>query len=166
MVGCGATGRLVLHLEKVSKLKGENNIISFMAGGDAAVIKSIEAVEDYEELGKKHLNEFPIKKEDLIIGVTEGGETSYVIGAVKAAIDLTDNAPFILYCNDDEELVNTCSRSKSFIQDKRIKNISLNVGPMALAAPLECKHQQYCIWHSEKVYLIYAHKKYFKPMKK
>ena len=60
LVGCGATGRLVLHLEKVSKLKGKI-IISFMAGGDAAVIKSIEAVEDYED-GEKHLKVFCKKR--------------------------------------------------------------------------------------------------------
>ncbi len=133
LVGCGATGRIVLHIEKYARMKGMGNVFSLMAGGDAALIKSIELVEDFELLGKKHLEEFNPTKDDLVIGVTEGGETSYVIGAVNAGIEFCKNDPFILYCNDDDELIKTCERSKKFINDKKINNISLNIGPMALA---------------------------------
>ena len=133
LVGCGATGRLVLHLEKVARMQGRRNIFSLMAGGDAALIKSIESVEDSEEFGAKHLREFSIKEGDIVIGVTEGGETSYVIGAIKEGFKITKKNPFILYCNSDEELISTCERSRWIIENKQIQNISLNVGPMALA---------------------------------
>jgi len=133
LVGCGATGRLVLHLEKYARMQSIDNIFSLMAGGDAALIKSIELVEDFESLGKKHLMEFNPSPSDLVIGVTEGGETSYVIGAVMAARDICKRAPYILYCNDDQDLIATCERSKKFIEDENIKNISINIGPMALA---------------------------------
>ena len=127
LVGCGATGRIVLHIEKYARMKGLGNVYSLMAGGDAALIKSIELVEDFESLGKKHLEEFNPTADDLVIGVTEGGETSYVIGAVNAGKELCKSKPFILYCNDDDELIKTCERSKKFINDKQINNISLNL---------------------------------------
>ena len=118
-MGCGATGRIVLHIEKYARMKGLGNVYSLMAGGDAALIKSIELVEDFESLGRKHLEEFNPSEDDLVIGVTEGGETSYVIGAVNAGKELCKSKPFILYCNDDDELIKTCERSKKFIGDKK-----------------------------------------------
>lgn len=64
--GCGATGRLSLALEALwnieIKEKYENSnpalykelkgrIVSFMAGGDVALIKSVEDFEDHPEFG-------------------------------------------------------------------------------------------------------------------
>ena len=43
IVGCGATGRLALSIEKLFReQRGTDQVISFMAGGDYALIKSIE----------------------------------------------------------------------------------------------------------------------------
>ena len=68
----------------------------------------------------------------MVIGVTEGGETSYVIGAVTHGADIGAKAT-ILYCNDDDQIYSTCLRCAEFIDNPKIENISLNVGPMALA---------------------------------
>ena len=63
--GCGATGRLSLVLEALwrhdvreNKMKGwEDKVVSFMAGGDAALIKSIEDFEDHPEFAEEQLKE-------------------------------------------------------------------------------------------------------------
>ena len=56
LCGCGATGRLSLTLETLWRdLHPEpelhDRVISFMAGGDIALIKAIEEFEDFPEYG-------------------------------------------------------------------------------------------------------------------
>jgi hypothetical protein len=41
------------------------------------------------------------KDNDLLIGSTEGGETSWVIGAVWKSTEITHRKPYILYGNTD-----------------------------------------------------------------
>lgn len=59
MCGCGATGRLSLVLETLFRQKFGNTdkVISFMAGGDFALIKSVESFEDRTEYGERQLME-------------------------------------------------------------------------------------------------------------
>ena len=76
--GCGATGRLSLTIETLWRQvhhgeKNENRVFSFMAGGDVALIRSIENFEDYPEYGARQLLEAGFKDGDLLIGTTEGG---------------------------------------------------------------------------------------------
>ena len=97
------------------------------------MIQSLEKAEDYPEFGKKHLIEANLKPEDLVVGITEGGETSYVIGAVNFASEFCHNNPFIIYCNEDPILEMLTTRSANFINNKKIKNISIPVWPMALS---------------------------------
>jgi len=89
--GCGSTGRLSLTIEtiwrQVQKDKPmENRVFSFMSGGDVALIRSIENFEDYTEFGARQLVEAGFKDGDLLVGITEGGETPIVIGAVEEAL--------------------------------------------------------------------------------
>lgn len=44
-----------------------------MAGGDAALIKSIEDFEDHPEFAEQQLIQLGFKENDLLIGSTEGG---------------------------------------------------------------------------------------------
>jgi N-acetylmuramic acid 6-phosphate etherase len=86
--GCGATGRLSLTIETLWRQvhrgeKIENRVFSFMAGGDVALIRSIENFEDFPDYGARQLLEAGFKDGDLLIGTTEGGETPFVIGAVE-----------------------------------------------------------------------------------
>ncbi len=138
LCGCGATGRLSLALETIWRHKHENHgglkerVVSFMAGGDVALIHSVEKFEDFPEFGERQLMELGFKEGDLLISTTEGGETPFVIGATEAAARVSSNSPFFLYCNPDDILMATAERSKKVIENPKINKINLTVGPMAL----------------------------------
>jgi N-acetylmuramic acid 6-phosphate etherase len=135
--GCGATGRLSLTIETLWRQVHEHDyfsdrVFSFMAGGDVALIRSIENFEDFTRYGARQLLEAGYKRGDLLIGTTEGGETPFVIGAVEKAVQLTGRKPFFLYCNPDNLLYTAAERSKLVIQNPDIEKINLTVGPMAV----------------------------------
>jgi N-acetylmuramic acid 6-phosphate etherase len=135
--GCGATGRLSLTIETLWRQvhQGEdveNRIFSFMAGGDVALIRSIENFEDFPHYGARQLLEAGFKDGDLLIGTTEGGETPFVIGAVEKAAEISERKPFFLYCNPDDLLCEAAERSKRVIENRDIEKINLTVGPMAV----------------------------------
>jgi N-acetylmuramic acid 6-phosphate etherase len=136
--GCGATGRLALACEVLWRSIHGNDemgerVIGFMAGGDIALIKSIENFEDHPEFGARQLVELGFKNGDLLIACTEGGETPYVIGVTLKAASISDQPPIFLYCNPDDILRKTAQRSREIIDNEGIKKINLTVGPMALA---------------------------------
>ncbi|MFA6235742.1 MAG: hypothetical protein WC635_00335 [Bacteriovorax sp.] len=138
LCGCGATGRLSLALETIWRDQHENDpslreqIISFMAGGDVALIHSVEKFEDFPEFGERQLVELGFREGDMLVSCTEGGETPFVIGATEAAEKISRRPPYFLYCNPDDILIQTAERSKNIIENPRIKKINLTVGPMAL----------------------------------
>ncbi len=138
LVGCGATGRLSLALETLWRHKYKNSedykdkVVSFMAGGDVALIHSIEKFEDFPEYGVRQLVELQFSGNDLLIATTEGGETPFVIGATNFAAENSKHSPYFLYCNPDDILIETVERSKEVILNPKIKKVNLSVGPMAL----------------------------------
>ena len=137
LCGCGATGRLSLTIETLWRQINqndaiENRVFSFMAGGDVALIRSIENFEDYQQYGARQLLEAGFKDGDLLIGTTEGGETPFVIGAVEKAAQISKRKPFFLYCNPDDLLCLVAERSKRVIANPDIEKINLTVGPMAV----------------------------------
>lgn len=134
MCGCGATGRLSLVLETLFRQEfGQTSqVISFMAGGDFALIKSVESFEDKTEYGERQLMELGFGPNDLLLASTEGGETPFVIGACNKAAAVSSRAPYFLYCNPDEVLM-PIHRSREVIENKKIKKINLTVGPMAIS---------------------------------
>lgn len=135
LCGCGATGRLALTLETLFRKSfpaNSNQIVSFMAGGDYALIKSVESFEDNAEFGARQLAELGFKNGDLLISSSEGGETNFVIGATIAASKKSTNKPYFLFCNPKRELRNI-TRSANIFSNKSIRSYSLPVGPMALS---------------------------------
>jgi N-acetylmuramic acid 6-phosphate etherase len=135
--GCGATGRLSLTIETLWRQLHANDalkdrVFSFMAGGDVALIRSIENFEDFPHFGARQLVEAGFKDGDLLIGTTEGGETPFVIGAVEKAVTLSSRKPYFLYCNPDGLLCKAAERSKLVLENQRIEKINLTVGPMAV----------------------------------
>lgn len=137
LCGCGSTGRLSMALEfiwrninKGNKLK--NSVIGFMAGGDVALINSIEQFEDYPEYGARQLRELGFGERDLFIGITEGGETPFVIGATEESLKYSSRKPFFLYCNPDDVLIKSAIRSEKVIRNFQIIKVNLDVGPMAI----------------------------------
>jgi N-acetylmuramic acid 6-phosphate etherase len=139
--GCGATGRLSLTLETLWREEMASRgsadrierVVSFMAGGDYAIVRSIENFEDHPEYGARQLHDLGFGEDDLMIGTTEGGETPFVIGAVEEAARVSKRAPYMLFCNPADLLARTVERSRSVIENRGIHSIALETGPMALA---------------------------------
>lgn len=104
-----------------------------MAGGDAALIKSVEDFEDHPEFAEKQLEELGFGENDLMVGSTEGGETWWVIGSVLKSTQISKRKPYILYGNSDEVLSKNIERSREFIQNEQVIKINMNVGSMAIA---------------------------------
>lgn len=138
LAGCGATGRLSLSLEVFCReglvpAAYAERVIAFMAGGDAALIRSIEGFEDFPEYGARQLEELGFGAQDLLIAATEGGETPWVIGATEAAARLSQHRPWFVYCNPDASLMAQVERSRRVLCHPGICKWDLAVGPMAIA---------------------------------
>jgi N-acetylmuramic acid 6-phosphate etherase len=138
LCGCGATGRLSLTLEVLWRQQASpplrDSVVGFMAGGDVALISSVENFEDSPEFGVRQLKDLGFQKGDLLISNTEGGETPFVIGAVEFAASYSKwRKPFFMYCNPDDALKNHVERSRRVLEDKDIEKINLSVGPMAIS---------------------------------
>lgn len=135
LCGCGATGRLSLSLEFLWRQHkpDSNSVISFIAGGDTALVNSIEGFEDYAEYGVEHLTSLGFSENDLLICSSEGGETSFVIGATEKAAAVSKRKPYFLYCNPRELLIEQIERSRNILLNPKIHSICLDVGPMALS---------------------------------
>jgi N-acetylmuramic acid 6-phosphate etherase len=138
LTGCGSTGRLSLACESLwrkekSGTAWEDRVIAFMAGGDIAMVRSVESFEDHPEYGVRQLEESGFQEGDLLIATTEGGETPFVIGATERASEISSRAPFFLYCNPDTILASVASRSAQVLGNAQIEKICLSTGPMALS---------------------------------
>jgi len=135
--GCGATGRLAISMEKLyremhCKELGEDQVVGFMAGGDYALISAVESFEDNFEYGEKQLLELGFTQDDLLLSVSEGGETNFVIGTANKAAIVSKHSPYFIYCNPDCELKGI-KRSQGIITNSDIVKLNLNVGAMAIS---------------------------------
>jgi N-acetylmuramic acid 6-phosphate etherase len=158
MCGCGATGRLSLVLETLFRQKfGQTSqVVSFMAGGDFALIKSVESFEDKTDYGQRQLMELGFGPNDLLLASTEGGETPFVIGAANKAAEVSTRNPYFLYCNPDEVLM-PILRSKEVIENKKIKKMNLTIGPMAISGSTRMQSST-ALMLGIGVGLLYRHK--------
>ena len=138
--GCGSTGRLAVLLESIWRrawsAPGHAKIASLargiITGGDRALIRSVESFEDYEEFGREQTRELALRPGDLFVAISEGGETSSVIGTARQALD--DGCEvFFLFNNPADLLRRRIERSRTIIDDPRVTAIDLTTGPMALA---------------------------------
>lgn len=131
--GCGATGRLAISLEKIFReMFQSESVIGFMAGGDYALVHSVESFEDSSLYGKRQLQDLGFSEGDFLLGVTEGGETSFVIGTVEMATELSSLSPYFIYCNPDHEL-KMIKRSSQIIANSKVCKLNLTIGPMAIS---------------------------------
>jgi N-acetylmuramic acid 6-phosphate etherase len=164
--GCGATGRLAKQMESTfwrpfwRKVKAdgkiwkkaasripagaaiEDSLVGEMTGADRALISSLEGFEDLQLIGRLQLRDRGIEKGDVVICVTEGGETSSVIGTVLAALDEWKSLPgydpaesrkslYFVYNNPDDRLL-PFDRSRSVLLEPGITKINLTTGPQAI----------------------------------
>ena len=141
LCGCGATGRLSISLEtlwreetaRTSRHDLANKVISFIAGGDFALVRSIDNFEDHPEFGARQLHDLGFADGDLLIANTEGGETPFVIGATEEAARSGGRQPYFLFCNPASILRVTAERSRRVLDNPLIHSISIPTGPMALS---------------------------------
>ncbi len=162
--GCGATGRLAKQMESAfwrpfwrkvradgeawPKLTGrlsaavEDELIGEMTGADRALISSLEGFEDLQLIGRLQLRDRGVGRGDVVICVTEGGETSSVIGTILAAHDQWTAKPgydpavsrknlYFVYNNPDERL-RPFERSRKVLEEPGITKINLTTGPQAI----------------------------------
>jgi len=156
--GCGSTGRLSIQLASIwrdfwqqgrsrgkaahSKLElapppggggkeFENRAFPVMAGGDFALIKAVEGFEDFTAFGKKQIGDLGVGNKDVVFAITEGGETSFVIGTAWQGVAVGAKVYFV-YNNPDNILCEQVERSREVIQDARIEKINLTTGPMGI----------------------------------
>jgi len=145
--GCGATGRLAISLESIWREQcllqrkslsptthpWQERVFGFIAGGDFALVKSIENFEDHPEYGVRQLQDLGFTKNDLLIAVTEGGETPFVIGTAEYAAELSLRSPHFIFCNPPELLKKTTERSHKILENPKVRSLFINTGPMALS---------------------------------
>ena len=162
--GCGATGRLAKQMEstfwrpfwrKIKERKKiwlkikphlgeyiEDRLIGEMTGADRALISSLEGFEDLQLIGRLQLEDRKIKKGDVVFCVTEGGETSSVIGTILAALEQwkkeKDYKPeksrsklFFVYNNPETRLL-PFERSRKILEEPGISKINLTTGPQGI----------------------------------
>ena len=109
----------------------EDRTFSVMAGGDYALIKSVEGFEDFAAFGKQQMADLGVSAKDVVFAITEGGETSFVIGTAWAGVAAGAKVYFV-YNNPDAILCEHVERSREVIQDPRIEKLNLTTGPMAI----------------------------------
>lgn len=146
--GCGATGRLSILLESMWRQffiqlkeegKGDYGVVnqlehqvkSIMTGGDYALVRSVENFEDYAEFGRQQVREAGISRGDVLIGITEGGETSSVLGTIQEA-KKRGASTYILFNNPRDILCKHIERSRDVIEDPEVTVLDLHCGAMAL----------------------------------
>jgi N-acetylmuramic acid 6-phosphate etherase len=87
-IGAGTSGRLgILDASEIPPTYGlpHSRVIGLIAGGDAAIRKSVEHAEDDTRQAWKDLLEFNIDKNDTLVGIAASGTTPYVLGGVEDA---------------------------------------------------------------------------------
>jgi N-acetylmuramic acid 6-phosphate etherase len=145
--GCGATGRLSIQLVSIWRAfwqerraegrlapppgEWEPRALSVMAGGDYALVKSVEGFEDFTPFGRRQIAELGVRASDFVFAITEGGETSFVIGTAWEALERGARVAFV-YNNPDDVLRDHVERSRRVIDEPRIEKVNLTTGPMAI----------------------------------
>lgn len=87
-IGAGTSGRLgVLDAAEAPPTfhVDTDRIISLIAGGDNALRRSSEGEEDDPSGAYQDIDILCLKKDDIILGITAGGTTPYVLGALAYA---------------------------------------------------------------------------------
>ena len=144
--GCGATGRLSILLEsmwrdffhrRAAELTGEELALadrsaSIMTGGDFALIRSVEFFEDFAEGGRRQAAALGVGEGDTFVAITEGGETSSVLGTLEYAAEHGAKC-FLVFNNPADILRAHLDRSRKAIDDPRVTVLDIYCGSMSLA---------------------------------
>ena len=100
-VGAGSSGRIgVLDATEIPPTFGASPelVQGLIAGGAAALHRSVEGEEDEQSAGALALNARGIKHTDVVIGITASGRTPFVVGALARAKSIRAKT-VLLTCN-------------------------------------------------------------------
>ena len=95
------------------------------------MIKSVEGYEDFPDFGRHQLRERGVGPGDVVVAITEGGETPFVIGTAWEGLDAGAKV-FFVYNNPTELLCRHVERSRDVIEEPRITRLDLTTGAMAI----------------------------------
>ncbi|MGC1306392.1 MAG: N-acetylmuramic acid 6-phosphate etherase [Phormidesmis sp.] len=129
-VGAGTSGRLgVLDAAECPPTfcTPPEMVQGILAGGAAALLRSSEALEDDAESGAETILDHKVTTRDVVVGITAGGTTPYVHGALKAARQCGAGTIFI-----------ACVPAEQVPADADV-DIRLIVGPEVLAGSTRLK---------------------------
>lgn len=140
-IGAGTSGRLgVLDASECPPTYGVDFKVvqGIIAGGNDAMFRAKENIEDNEIQGEIDLEKLKLTKDDVVIGLTASGRTPYVIGAIKYAKEIGALTGSITCSNDSElsklvdfpievvvgaEIVTGSTRMKSGTAQKMVLNM-------------------------------------------
>jgi N-acetylmuramic acid 6-phosphate etherase len=129
-IGAGTSGRLgVLDAAECPPTfcTPPELVQGILAGGAPALLRSSEALEDRTEDGAAAIAEHQITAQDVVVGITAGGTTPYVHGALKAARSIGATTIFM-----------ACVPTEQVQLDVDV-DIRLLVGPEVLAGSTRLK---------------------------
>jgi len=90
-VGAGTSGRIgVLDASECPPTYGTDPdlVQAIMAGGEGAVFRSAEGMEDKEDAGREAIRAKGITPLDAVVGIAASGRTPFVLGAIKEAREI------------------------------------------------------------------------------
>ncbi|WBP84291.1 N-acetylmuramic acid 6-phosphate etherase [Mycoplasmopsis edwardii] len=144
-VGAGSSGRIGLldALDVLPTFNEENWFTYSMAGGNQAVLKSLEGFEDDYQLGFNDAKRMNVNQKDLIVGLSASGNTKYIKGffdfgkSQNAYNVLIENkrggacegvSDFILFVDTGKEIIDGSTRLKAATAQKLILNMFSSIG--------------------------------------
>ena len=144
--GCGATGRLAIVLESMwrdffhrradelteAERMLADRLVSIMTGGDFALVRSVEAFEDSALGGERQAAALRVGEGDTFVAVTEGGETSSVLGTLRYAAARGAKC-FLVFNNPASLLRARLDRCREAIDNPKVTVIDLYCGAMGVA---------------------------------
>lgn len=142
MAGCGASARAATMAEKLFRQafpNYANQVAAVNAGGDLAIIRSVEGFEDSPEYGEEQLKQSGWKSGDTYVGVSASGAPGFITGQIKHVLTTEHSQkPILLICNPLSECLSQFSQDpKTVFNNPEILNnidiLDISVDPMALA---------------------------------
>jgi N-acetylmuramic acid 6-phosphate etherase len=140
-IGAGSSGRIgVLDASEIPPTFGASShlVQGIIAGGTAALYRSVEGAEDEETAGALALRERGIRDSDTVIGLTASGRTPFVLGALAYAKSLGSKT-ILLTCNPAVVAGGAPAASGTTASAGADLVIALSVGPEILTGSTRLK---------------------------
>jgi N-acetylmuramic acid 6-phosphate etherase len=138
-VGAGSSGRIgVLDASEIPPTFGASPelVQGIIAGGAAALRRSVEGAEDEESHGTLAIDERRVKGADVVLGISASGRTPFVMAALRRAKAIGAKT-ILLSCNAGASAAGTAATTGKKIDVDRV--INLEVGPEILTGSTRLK---------------------------